>query len=165
MRSIETITTDMEANAARRQSITKHINEKVAEFRAALEEVNREETSALLKESNELYRELESAKAAAAAHPLEGVSVWSRVRRFDRSYSLRAHDKWVTLRGRIVVVRSWEDMPPINKASLHRPSPSIGDVIIQRLNAKGERLGEWVKLCTDGSLPRDWKTSQEALVA
>lgn len=166
MRTIDTIVAEIEANSSRRAEIDADIAAKVASFKADLVATHKAETDALYQRSNDLHLELTRAKAAAASHPLEGRAVWCNEVRRDRSYSLRAKDKWVKLRGKIVVVRSWEDMPPLTKANQHRQNPSIGDVIIQRVNAKGERLGEWEALTTDGHFPHNrWKLVEEQVAA
>lgn len=165
MRDTATIQTEVSEIKTRVQDYRTRKDAALAAAKQAVEDQFRAEGAELLKSASALETELDRAKAATASHPLEGRIVTKQELRRDRSFSMRAKDKHVTLRGKIVVVRTYEDMPANHSRYASFRLPEFGQAYVQRINAKGERLNDWALLNNDGSLPHGWKLDEEQVAA
>lgn len=165
MRTLEEIDQEIKTLRDAHEAMSR---EKAAKLQAAKDAVLAEYRAAeaeALSNFTRLDAERDQVLAATVTHPLEGRLLTHTEIRRDRSYSMRSKDRNVTRRARIVVIRSYADMPPRNQNNRSRRWPEIGDVIAQYVNAKGEKIGEWEDLRkTDaGEWPelRHWNLAEE----
>lgn len=159
MRTIEQIEDDIAKMAERRDGINDVKAKKLAAAKAQIDAEHAEEEQGVRLTIQSLARELEEVKVATASHPLEGKTVYAlESRREPNTWRNRYKD--VRLRGIVTVIRSDEDLPPRAKNDRYSRMPEIGEAIIQRINAKGEKLTSWVRLYGD-NIPGVWKLEEE----
>jgi hypothetical protein len=155
MRSIEEIEADIKRLANERDEIKAEMKKEITEAATAIRAEWEPAIAAKKELLAPLHAEYKLALSAKANHPLEGKIVESEELRRDQSY-FYGKDKNVKIRGIVTVIRDFADMPQRKQNTRYHPNFEIGDVIIQRINAKGEKLKSWHWMGVDDALPKGW---------
>ncbi|USM11495.1 hypothetical protein vBCbaSRXM_50 [Citromicrobium phage vB_CbaS-RXM] len=160
MRTIPAINSDIAAVLRNKADLDETRKQRIAEATKQIDADLAEQFKAVRERAAELSYELEDAKRAAASHPLEGRIVEKVEQQWGPGYR-RAPARTVTLRAKVKVIRDYAEMPERPRNRRYYDAPEIGDVILHRINAKGEELTAFEKLMPDGKLPADWKLVEE----
>lgn len=160
MTTLESLQAELQAISATRAEVRAELTRRLEEARKAIVAEFEPRMTELDNASWAKTAEIVNLKAATLTHPLEGKLFVTQEKQTSRSGGwYRTSEKTITRRAIVVCVRSYEDMPPLKRNGRY-PTPSIGDVIMQYVNAKGEKLTDWEHIpafCADGEIAKKWK--------